>query len=237
MDLTLLTCNYSTKVITNNMIRSFENYNPNTSIVVINTSPEGEQFTFPSTYKNISVYDLPNSTHGEGVNYGLGMIKTDYVLLVDSDVIFKQSVEAIFEKVSNVKATLAGNISGNRGGKILYPRVDPWFCFINVKHLKEHNIKFFDPTRTANSRKTSKVYDIGSTLFEDVTKTNSLLVAEFNIEKYIKHYEGMSWRTKKYDPSKGDTDIDFGGTHNNINLFNYGKLVEEQYWKDVNTIW
>jgi len=216
------------------MIRSFEKLHPNIPVVVINTSPEGEKFGDGS--ENVVVHDLPDSTHGEGVNYGIGMIETEYALLVDSDVIFKQSIEAIFEKVSKAKATLAGNISGNRGGKILYPRVDPWFCFINVKHLEEHNIKFFDPIRTANSRKTSKVYDIGSTLFEDVTKTDSLLVAEFNTEKYMKHYEGMSWRTKKYDPSKGDTDIDFGGTHDNINLFNYGKMVEEQYWKDVKSL-
>jgi hypothetical protein len=176
---------------------------------------------------------LPNSSHGQGVNFGFMSIETDYVLLVDSDVLFRKDIAPIFEKFKKSGAALLGNVSGDRGGKRLHPRVDPWFCLINLKLLREHGIVFFDPSRTKDSRGTSIVYDVGSTMFEDVMKAD-LSVVNFNGEDtYFKHYEGMSWRAGKYDPNKGDTDIDFGGTHNNKALYDYGKMIENQYMIDT----
>jgi hypothetical protein len=126
-----------------------------------------------------------------------------------------------------------GNVSGNRGGKLLYPRIDPWFCFIDLEQLKSNDIKFFDVERTKKSRESGRVYDIGSTMFEDVVNAG-LTIANINLEnKYFRHYEGMSWRVQKYDPDSPDTDIDFGGTHNNKTLYEYGLQVMNQYESDV----
>ena len=43
----------------------------------------------------------------------------------------------------------------------------------------------------------------------------------------------MSWRVQKYNPDNGDTDIDIGGTHDNIQLYKLGLYIREQYNKDV----
>ncbi len=107
---------------------------------------------------------------------------------------------------------------------------------MNLKLLKENGITFFDPIRTKESRGTSIVYDVGSTMFEDVMKAD-LNVINFNGDNdYFRHYEGMSWRVGKYDPNKEDTDIDFGGTHNNKALYDYGLLVEKVYQKDIQNL-
>ena len=50
-------------------------------------------------------------------------------------------------------------------------------------------------------------------MFEDLSNLN-LKIVDIDVEnKYIKHYEGMTWRVQKYNPNEIDTDIDFGGTH------------------------
>ena len=36
----------------------------------------------------------------------------------------------------------------------------------------------------------------------------------------------MSWRTLKYGESNGDIDINPEDTHNDINLYKYGKMIE-----------
>jgi hypothetical protein len=157
---------------------------------------------------------FPGLSHGEGVNEALKLCKTKYALLVDTDVLFKADHSDIFEQFKKMDLTLMGKIEGDRGGKKIYKRVNPWHCFINVENIKKHNITFFDKKRMEDSFKTEKIYDIGSTFLEDVKKAG-LKIGDVDLsEKYYYHFEGMSWYKNKYDPNQGDTGIDFGGTHN-----------------------
>lgn len=231
MDFTLLTCNYDTPYVTSNMVKSYLQTSSlkNHPIFVMDTSPKSGILEESSDY---IIHDLPNATHGEAVNLALTIITTKHVLLVDSDILFTKDIAPIYKFCIDSGAALLGHVSGDRGGKSLYPRVDPWFCLMDVSLLKHHNITFFDPTRTKASRKSVRVYDIGSTMFEDVGNAG-LTVADIPDNSYCKHYEGMSWRTKKYNPNLGDTDIDFGGTHNNKALYEYGRSIEKQYMIDV----
>jgi hypothetical protein len=73
-------------------------------------------------------------------------------------------------------------------------------------------------------------------MFEDVLNAG-LTVADAKMEdKYFKHYEGMSWRVQKYNSNNGDTDIDIGGTHDNIAMYNYGLMIRKQYEYDTRKI-
>jgi hypothetical protein len=126
-----------------------------------------------------------------------------------------------------------GKVVGDCAGKSLYPRVEPWYCFIDLDQLKRHKIEFFDRERTLKSKSSDRVYDIGSTMFEDCEKAG-LKIGDANMEgRYFKHYGGMSWHCATYDPSKPDTDVDFGGTHPNKALYDHGMRVKHQY--DVDT--
>lgn len=236
--LSILTCNYDTPVITANMLRSL---NRSSSLLidyyyVMDTSPASSQL-WHHLPDGVIIEDLPNYSHGKAVNHALNLINNEHILLIDSDVIFYKDIAPIYQKFKEGNFTLLGNVSGDRGGKSLYPRVDPWFCFINRQHLIDNGITFFDEERTVKSRNTDKIYDVGSTMFEDVLNAN-LLVANFNAEnKYFKHYEGMSWRVQKYNPNDVDTDIDVGGTHNNRMLYEYGLQIREQYERDTINLW
>lgn len=231
MDLTLLVCNYNTPNLIVNLLRSVkETCSELPQVVVMNTSTE------PSTMlddNGIPYFNYRGGIHGEAVNLGLKKIKTRYVLLVDSDIIFLQDYKKAFEKFKSSKLTIMGNVVGDCAGKSLYLRVEPWFCFIDVDTLKSAKIEFFDRIRSKNSKSESKVYDIGSTMFEDITN-KGLTVGNVNLEnRYFKHYGGMSWRSQKYDPTQEDTDIDFGGTHPHKGLYDYAQVVKQSYIKET----
>jgi hypothetical protein len=185
-------------------------------------------------------YFMHKTSHGVAVNKSFDLVKTKYMLLVDSDVLFLQDIKKPYEKFKEGEFALMGEVVGDRGGKSLYPRVNPWFCFIDVEQLKEHGIQFYDKERSEHSKRKlmnpQRVYDIGSTMFEDVINAG-LTVADAKMEdKYFKHYEGMSWRVQKYNPDNGDTDIDIGGTHNNKALYEYGLMIQKQYENDTKNL-
>jgi hypothetical protein len=198
------------------MLKSFVNAHKTNkqSLVLIDNSTD--EYTRGLLYDNKVPYKCsPGNTHGQGINEAIKLCKTDYALLVDTDIIFLKDHTNIFEQFKKLDLTLMGKITGDRGGKQLYRRVNPWHCFLNVKHIKEKNITFFDEKRMKDSFNTKCIYDIGSTFFEDV-KNAKLRVGEVDVEGiYFLHFEGMSWYKNKFNPQDKDTGIDFGGTHNN----------------------
>lgn len=234
MDLTVVTCNYNTPDLIIKLLQSVKHTSsqlPN--VIVMNTSTEKESEKILSDY-NIPYYNLKGGTHGEAVNLAFEKVTTKYILLVDSDVIFLKDFFPAFEKFKSQDLTLMGKVVGNVGGKNLYNRVEPWYCFLDCDKLKENNIKFFDKERVKKSRlENIKVYDVGSTMFEDIQKAD-LLIGDVDLEnKYFKHYVGMSWYCQKYNPSDGDKDIDFGGTHPHKIFWNIGQQIKNQY--DIET--
>lgn len=229
--LTLVTCNHNTDDLIYNLMGSLakcaeddpEDY------LVISTGDEPFEKMSKPLWKN---HFLKNTSHGNAVNEAFNLVKTRYMLLVDSDVLFLQDFSEPFRVFKEGGFALMGEVVGDRGGKRLYPRVNPWFCFIDLEQLKKHNIVFYDHNRT-KILKSDRIYDIGSSMFEDVVNAG-LSIGDAKMEgKYFKHYEGISWRVQKYNPDNGDTDIDIGGTHNNRALYDYGLKVREQYEKDV----
>ena len=240
MDLTLITCNYNTH---KQIVRLLQSVKQTSSqlpkVIVMNTSTEPESDKILSDY-NIPYYNFRGGSHGESVNLAFKKVKTRYVLLVDSDVIFLKDFLPVFEKFKSSNLALMGKVVGSVAGKNLYERVEPWYCFIDFEKLKNNKIDFFDRERVKKSKEDNiKVYDVGSTMFEDIQKLN-MLIGDVDLEnKYFKHYGGMSWHCQKYNSDDKDTDIDFGGTHPHELLWTIGQQrkihynIETEYLKDI----
>lgn len=234
-DITVLTCNYNTNRETPNMLASLINVSENLPKVVVMNTSTIDECELPLQVNTIPYYNYRGGTHGEAVNLGLRKVKTRYVLLVDSDIIFLKDPTPAFEKFKESGCALMGKVVGDCAGKKLYPRVEPWCCFIDTYQLKQHKIEFFDRDRhiKRHTEEVERIYDIGSTMFEDCQKAG-LSIADASMEaKYFKHYGGMSWHVNSFNPDKEDTDVDFGGTHPNLNLRLHGLKVAALYKKET----
>lgn len=225
-ELTLITCSYNTPDITLTMLKSWMCiHNRTQRLVICDNSTNNDTKSLLDEYK-VPYISRPGMSHGDGVNEALKLCKTKYALLVDTDVIFLKDHSVIFQQFKDMDLAVMGKVEGDRGGKSIYNRVNPWHCFIDVEKIKHHNITFFDESRMKASFSTNKIYDIGSTFLEDIKNCN-LKIGNVNLENtHYSHLEGMSWYKNKFDNTKEDTGIDFGGTHNNPAFVN---AYEQKY--------
>jgi hypothetical protein len=238
-DLTLIVCSYNTPDITLTMLKSWMHvHNKTQRLVLCDNSTNNDTKDLLYDHK-VPYTSNPGMTHGDGVNECLKLCKTKYALLVDTDIIFLKDHSTIFQQFKDMDLTIMGKVEGDRGSKSIYNRVNPWHCFIDVEKIKQHNIIFFDKEKMKASFKTNKIYDIGSTFLESI-KENKLKIGNVDLlNNYYIHLEGMSWYKNKYDGSKEDTGIDFGGTHNSpayVNAYDQKYLnfknIKQKY-KDV----
>lgn len=208
LDLTLVTCNYNTPEILETMLKSWKEINGDVTnkCLVIDNSTNNSSYKFLEKNKIWHVKN-PGGTHPSGVQIALDMVKTRYMLLVDTDIILKKNIYDLFSKYISMNYNLVGEVCGDRGGFQLFRRVNPWFCLIDVEFVNYYSIRFTDMNRIRDTRSEGffknnpiavntghKQYDVGATFLEDVMKYKG---AVYNVrleDEYFKHYEGMSWR-------------------------------------------
>jgi hypothetical protein len=211
--LTLATCSYNTPDVTVNMINSYRKFHGVESKVIMTDNSTNEETIrrIPEIGYRLEIFRNPGFHHSIGVDFLIEHCKTKYMLLVDTDVLFLQSIDSLFDKFKQSGAAIGGVKQGSRGGLDLYDRIVPWFCFIDIEQIKKHNIKFFDQERFSQHLKCTgtriKIYDVGATFYEDIFNAglNVMEISEAEQNQYIKHYEGMSWR--KYSGNKGLIDL------------------------------
>jgi len=196
VNFTLGTCNYCTPDITLTMLKSFRFYHPkHTDIIVCENSPIyiEDEHTLLRRSCNYITLRFPQGRHETSVDTLIENTVTKYLLLVDSDIIFLNNCLNSLQLIGT--AAVLGKITGDRGGKRIRERVDPWFCLIDCEQIKEHKIKFYDDKRFWKNTDDPNIrrYDVGSSFLEDVKKAGLGVV---NIDLgglCFRHYEGMSW--------------------------------------------
>tara|TARA_R110000868_G_scaffold144472_1_gene363702 strand:+ start:42 stop:716 length:675 start_codon:yes stop_codon:yes gene_type:complete len=212
------------------MLKSFFTHHDETNVFILDNSTNSDTEVLLKRNK-VPFLSNAGGLHIKSVDTLLNNVKTQYALLVDTDIIFLKNHRSIFEQFKSLDLALMGEVCGDRGGKKIHNRVHPWHCFIDIDTIKKANIKFYNELK--HSQKDGKIYDVGCTFFSDI-RENKLKIGNVRLEgEYFKHYEGMSWRTKRYGSSEGDIDLDNKATHNNKNLYEYGIVVEQEYAFEV----
>ena len=153
-----------------------------------------------------------NGKHAQTVNSALKKIKTKYCLLLDEDCFLRANPQPIVNFMKAKNFQLLGEVSSSRGGWVLKPRVNPWYCFIDVEWVNSHGIDFMnmEKIRKTDSSKFFGIdegecrkdgiakYDVGATFYEDILekggKVISLDMVIDNPYDYFFHIEGASWR-------------------------------------------
>jgi hypothetical protein len=233
-NITLISASYNTPFITKTMLTSF--------VSVHSEGPHLLQLydnsTNDETAKLLREAGVPfitqgPTTHGCTCNTALSACTTDYALVVDTDVIFLQPCLHLIELFNrNPRIVAVGTVSdGRTSGKNMYPRINPWLMFLNVKLMKQYKINFYDKRKTENGI----IYDVGSSFLHDVSEQKLQVVVIQGIEKFAKHAEGLSWYTNRYTVSGaiGDLDIDASAMHSDAILYQRGRKRNEEYQVEI----
>jgi len=147
---------------------------------------------------NITGNQNQNSrNHCAAVDYALkNCIKTKYVLLTDSDILFKTSVKNLIHTFDN-NVDIVGEIEGNNS------RLKPMFCIINIERFKKENMDFYDPKRCMNNF--TSIWDANGNYVKDIihpdkwygdtgasflwdAQRNNWNIKRIKMNDYIEHY-------------------------------------------------
>jgi hypothetical protein len=207
-DLTIVCCSYNTPDVFELCLKSFVFHHgngPHRIVIIENSTGLATQELLD--LNNIPYLKNPGGTHSLSVELGLGLVKTRYALLIDTDVLFKQPIDAVFRFFQQQQFTLLGEVQADRGGFLLYPRVAPYFCLIDMAPIRSAKIRFHDEERIKRTRsdgffkhipinyeqKHRRYYDVGSVFYENVKKNNFQIGHLKNIADVVFHAESLSW--------------------------------------------
>lgn len=208
-DLTLITNSFNTPHHFSTMLKSFIHIHgdgPHNILICENSTNDETQKILDAN--NIGYLKTPGGTHSRSIDRLLLTCNTQYALLVDSDIIFLEKIDKLLDIMKTNNATLMGEISGDRGGYTLHQRIHPWFCLINVDHIRKNKIKFHDQKKIDDTNSNyfyeavpinpfkgniRPFYDVGSTFYEEINNKKLKILDAKGIQKYFKHFEGSSW--------------------------------------------
>lgn len=207
-DLSILTVNFNTPEFIFTLNKSLRKRFPeftNKLIVVDNGNvklPEGNLTEMIVHYFDNELYkvldELPLSKFPAAGNYNSAhhaltidwaiknLVKTKYLLLLDSDILFKENPLKYYEMIKNANAALLGF----KRTTYKVPCIAPWCCFIDVEKMKKHNFSFFDFNRIlyVNDNLT---HDTGASLYEDFINAGEKII-EIPDNLYYLHFKGGS---------------------------------------------
>lgn len=154
--------------------------------------------------KELSKY--PKARHGEVNNYGsdkhmmsvqkLWDIIDAPFLLLDSDVLVKQSVDFMFQD----SQVAVGHVQNPQPGNNFHlGRLVPMLCYINVPLCRKCGLTYFDPKRSwmihsSDLQDKRNWYDTGASFYEDIhNHKNGAHGKRVDIRPLMEHYKRGSW--------------------------------------------
>lgn len=212
--LTLITCSFNTPEVTATMLRTFVRHHGEGPhhLLLVENSTDGATRAFLDA-EGVPYVENPDGRHAPSVDRALRLCTTRYALVVDTDIVFRRSIAKPLGVVARYELALMGTVCADRGGYKLYPRVHPWFCFVNVEEVRRHGVGFHDERRVLETGSIGfferiplterppewserRFYDVGSTFYEDIDRAG-LRIGDADMEQtFFSHYEGTSWHAE-----------------------------------------
>ena len=217
-DLTIIVCSYNTPIVMETCLKSWKALYGNVNNWLISENSTDDDTASMLDKYHIPYFRNPGMSHPSGVDFLIRKCPTRFALLIDSDIIFLKRIDSLWEKIQTQNPVLAGEQCGDRGGKKLYPRIHPWFCFLGTDVITFNKFHMSSDTdlNIGKNPMVDRLYDVGSKLFEEVAGANlPILDTKSTMNEFFYHYEGMSWR--KYIPG----------------YVEWGLAVEREYQKEI----
>lgn len=205
-DITILTVSFNNNLLTGMMLKSFSKQVGELPEVVIvdngNKIPVDDSLKFcfnvvdNFNHKLLSDELQPSRNHSKSIDFALkNLIKTEWCLLVDNDILFKPEIKTFLETLDSSKFDCCGKI----GWDVTPPdRLFPYFCLINVNKFRKENLNYFDRNRTIaydmpghKNAKKENHFDTGYSFYEDIK--SSWIIKEIEINNFISHCHSGSF--------------------------------------------
>lgn len=121
----------------------------------------------------------------------------DGFLLMESDIIIKQSVDHMFDYTHGTVGHIQTGAIAHNPHNI--DRLVPFLCFINVPMCRKCGVSYFDPMRCWALQKGEQTrgnwYDTGASFLEDIrSHKNGINGLRIDIRPLMDHYHGGSWK-------------------------------------------
>ena len=228
-DLTIITCSYNTPTVTECMLKSYVKYHEGRHrIIIVENSSPGDKTRDILKKNNVPYVDghdvLPPApeehgwgwSHHKGVDWAIRRCPTRYCLLVDTDIIFQQNLQKMYDHfISDEDAVALGPhterrrpfkydenfVCVNPEQKYILPRIHPCFTLLDANFFKEHeDITYNGSPETGPIEMIDKLghedsYDVGSYVLLRIRELGKTTI-NIRHDKYFQHGEGLSWAGK-----------------------------------------
>lgn len=212
MDLTLVSVNWNNQQCLELMLKSYAAHHFSKNglklLLADNGSDDGSQDWLIAN--EIPFLKFPdNMGHEQMLNVLYPAISTQYVLIVDTDIIFKENVWPMVNSLYKDKVATGDLILGDNLHSPVKPRLGAWFILADIKECRKHGITYFRNTGDWS-------YDVGSHFYENIIKAGLDVIPiqrePGNIDRDVigmryesfDHLLRMSWDTVKKHPDRKD---------------------------------
>ena len=204
-DITLLTANFNNSYMIMKMLESFmlmvKQY---INVVIIDNSDKipvrntlKELFTVidNTNFKLTPNYNQGSKNHAASIDFALqNCINTKYVLLCDSDILFKYEFKNFLDLRHKYDAI--GNILVN--SFVLKERLDPCCCIFDVEKYKMNKINYFDNNRCIEPNIPGmEQYDTGASFLEDIQNAKWKIKTIHQPSLYYAHFMDGTHKSKE----------------------------------------
>lgn len=192
-DITLVSVNWNQKKAMEIMLKSYINFHHSNEklnlLLFDNGSTDGSKEWLINN-KIPFISHPENIGHENAINYIYPLIKTKYVLIVDTDIIFLKNIKDAYIDKFSEKVKLIGDYITQHTPPLI-PRIAAWFFFFDIESMRNKGVNIF-----RNSE--NWIYDVGSWYTEQVLENGFELYKierQTEIEKENTDIYGMIYDT------------------------------------------
>lgn len=214
-DITLVTINWNNRLCLELMLKSYVKHHYNgeeLNLLLIDNNSADDSREWMDTngipYQQLS----GNIGHEAAICFLYPEIKTKYVLLVDTDILYNENVFSYIDLLNESTVAVGDLISGDRlGDMVIKPRLGAWFILFDIETCRNKGITYFRHPDNNNAS-----YDVASEFYENLWRNNlgvhalkrlndnpDSSVIGMQYEKFG-HLLRMSWDLNKHVDREGE---------------------------------